>query len=437
MRNGSSQQSLFSAQENSDHNTELRLAPLDATFRDNLGAPLHSWFPYLEGYSPRFVTSVQNSFLPRATRILEPFAGSGTTPIVLGQLGIECAYSEANPAMAFVTQTKLDVLRLSGQERSYLARSLKNLASQLADRTATAEPDIGLAVAYEKVFGGSEFFDRKQLLNFRQLRSLEDVVRTDNGLLANCFSVAVCSSLIPCSNLKRAGDLRFKNEKEKRAATPDAIAFVKSKLISQADDLKHCIGIAAPAWFACSTASDLAACSGMDWHGVITSPPYLNGTNYIRNARLELWYLRELTESRQLRLLRNRVITSGINDVHAGTSHSPVTASVERLMRSLAETAYDSRIARMVGGYFNDMSKVLSALRSCLVPGGRVCIDIGDSYYAGIHVRTDDLLVEIAESLGFETTHRVLLRTRKSKGGQPVKQELLVFRAPPSATKPS
>ena len=56
-----------------------------------------------------------------------------------------------------------------------------------------------------------------------------------------------------------------------------------------------------------------------------------------------------------------------------------------------------------------------------------MCIDIGDSIYAGVHVPTDDLLVEVAESLGLSTIERVHLRKRTSKGGQAVRQQLLVF----------
>ena len=58
---------------------DLDLDPLDATFRDSSAAPLHSWFPYLEGYSPRFVERIRHEYLGEAKRIIEPFGGTGTT----------------------------------------------------------------------------------------------------------------------------------------------------------------------------------------------------------------------------------------------------------------------------------------------------------------------------------------------------------------------
>jgi len=104
-----------------------------------------------------------------------------------------------------------------------------------------------------------------------------------------------------------------------------------------------------------------------------------------------------------------------------------VTKGVERVVAELERQAYDQRISKMVGGYFRDMEVALDALSRCLNKRGRLCIDIGDSIYAGTHVPTDDLLVEVAEGLGLRTVERVHLRKRTSKGGKPVRQQLLVF----------
>lgn len=409
---------------------DLSLEPLDATFRDSCKAPLHSWFPYLEGYSPRFVERVRRGYLGEAKKIIEPFAGTGTAPIVLGQSGIECAFSEANPAMVFIAETKLAVLRLEESTRTALARSLTSLAGKLPYRVAAAVPDEGLQAAYTATFGTSVFFDEPALDAVLRLRTLNDEFTTEDRLLGDCFAVAVLSSLIPSSRLKRAGDLRYRTPKELAPGLPTPVELISFRLAAQAADLAHSKALKAKARFACATAGTLHEHIGDNWDGVITSPPYLNGTNYIRNARLELWYLRHLGKNTDLRRLRDRVITSGINDVHAQTRWTPVTPGVERVVRAIAESAYDSRIPKMVGGYFHDMATVFSSLGECLRPGGRLCIDIGDSIYNRVHVPTDDLLVEVAQSMGYKTVERVHLRKRISKGGEAVSQQLLVFERP-------
>jgi len=414
---------------------DLDLAPLDATFRDSSAAPLHSWFPYIEGYSPRFVERVRHEYLGDAEKIIEPFGGTGTSPIVLGQAGVTCAFSEANPAMAFIAQTKLIVLGLAKPEKEILAQQMTTLARNLPERAAIAAPDESLRAAYTPSFGTSTFFKEPAFEEVLQLRSMNDELSAEDSLLGDCFAVAVLSSLIPSSLLKRAGDLRYRTPKELAAGLPSPIDLVSARLLAQATDLAHSKPLKAEARFACATAGALHEHLDSEWGGVITSPPYLNGTNYIRNARLELWYLRHLKENADLRRLRDRVITSGINDVHAETRWQPVTPGVERVVRAIQQNAYDSRIAKMVGGYFHDMAAAFASLGECLRPGGRLCIDIGDSIYNKIHVPTDDLLVEVAESMGFQTIERVHLRKRVSKGGVAVRQQLLVFERPKTARR--
>ena len=163
---------------------DLDLAPLDATFRDSGQAPLHSWFPYLEGYSPRFVERVRHEYLGKARSILEPFAGTGTTPIVLGQAGIACAFSEANPAMAFIAETKLSVLRLPLAQQQSLARKLTKIARELPSHVALSPTDEHLRAAYLGTFGTSVFFDDASLEAILRLRSTNDELSADDRLTA-------------------------------------------------------------------------------------------------------------------------------------------------------------------------------------------------------------------------------------------------------------
>jgi DNA modification methylase len=406
---------------------DIDIDPIDATFRDSARAPLHSWFPYLEGYSPRFVESVRAEYLPNARHIIDPFAGSGTTPIVLGQAGIASAYSEANPAMAFVIQTKLSALRLKSVERRLLSEGMRQLSRHLDSRLKECKPDAKLKASYLTSFGRSVFFDEASLDSVLRLRTLNDEITSDNEILGQCLTLAILAALVPCSLLKRAGDLRFKTAKELALGCPLPTKAVAERLQAQAADLLTAGEIHSEPVFACTTAAELGANLDPVWDGVITSPPYLNGTNYIRNARLELWYLRYVKKQSDLRSLRDKVITSGINDVDAQTSWEPVTEGVRRVVAELQEKAYDGRIAKMVGGYFFDMDAVFRSLSGCTRYGARLCIDIGDSIYAGVHVPTDDLLVEVAENFGFRTIERMHLRKRTSKGGVAVRQQLLVF----------
>jgi len=409
---------------------DLDIEPLDATFRDSGAAPFHSWFPYLEGYSPRFVRRVRSAYLPAARHVLEPFAGSGTTPIVLGQDGIACSYAEANPAMALVSAAKLNAMA-PGTDRKLLSKQLRALAASLPDRLRCVSADEDLRSSYASAFGSSVFFTPDGLERVLRLRAVGTTIEAEaDATVSDCFNVAVMSALIPSSLLKRAGDLRYRTPKELLQPLPDAIRLVQEKLVLMAGDVASIAPSSAPSLFLVADARQLLQMPNTLFDGVITSPPYLNGTNYIRNARLELWYLRRLSSKRHLRQLRDCVVTSGINDVDRNTPHASVSAGVEKVVSRLRAEAYDDRIAKMVGGYFVDMREVLRGIGSLVKPGVAVCVDIGDSLYAGVHVPTDELLVEIGLDLGFDLADKVYLRKRRSKGGDELRQTLLVFRKP-------
>lgn len=56
-------------------------------------------------------------------------------------------------------------------------------------------------------------------------------------------------------------------------------------------------------------------------------------------------------------------------------------------------------------------------------------LDIGDSRFAGVTVPTDELLAEVATSVGWQLVKSDHLRKRRSYDGTPLKQVLLRFRA--------
>ncbi|MHC5719531.1 MAG: hypothetical protein ACYTX0_47675, partial [Nostoc sp.] len=104
--------------------------------------------------------------------------------------------------------------------------------------------------------------------------------------------------------------------------------------------------------------------------------------------------------------------------------------SVENVASQLDECAKDKRIPLLVRQYFSDMQEVLSAVYRGLVPGGRFFLDIGDSKFYGVHVPTDRLLAQIAQSVGFVLEHQHILARRYSRDKSDLVQVELVFQKP-------
>ena len=164
---------------------------------------------------------------------------------------------------------------------------------------------------------------------------------------------------------------------------------------------------------------------------IITSPPYLNGTNYFRNAKLELWFSRELKDQRDLRRLRFEAITAGINDVTTGKTAARASVFQDKrlqgIVRRLRRDSYDTRIGDMVATYFADMWLALTSCTGRLAKHGIIALDIGDSRYGEIYVPTDAILASALEALGLQKVDDVCLRQRASRGGFPLREALLIY----------
>ena len=404
----------------------FRLDARHVTHVGGKGEYLHDWYAYLEGYSSEFVREVRRAYLRDANSVIDPFAGVGTTPLTLALDGVECLYCELNPAMRLVINTKLNIASLPRTKKLAMEKQLIGLADQLSELVENCIESHDLAEAYERAFRQSTFFQPDAFKSVLKLRTLNDTLNKRDPLLGSSLQVAVMSKLVECSLLKRAGDVRYKTEKEVAKGIPSLIDSVVLQLRRMASDCAACPDSAIAARLLAPNAKDLLRLEPNNADGVITSPPYLNGTNYFRNTKLELWYCRKIVSEKCLRGFRDDVVTSGINDVTKQKGNS-VLPQVAEVFQELDEKAYDKRIARMAAGYFEEMGLVLKGLAHQVRDGGRFCIDIGDSIYAGVHVPTHEILSEIAMDCGLKKLEIVTLRQRRSYNGETLTQSLIVL----------
>lgn len=416
---------------------DLPISPIQATYRGGITEPLHDWYPYLEGYSPDFVKNVLSAFAPAAARVLDPFAGTGTTPLTAASAGRTCFYCEVNPLLQFLIETKARVLSMPERDRLRLAGRVQNLADNLESSLAAHGPDRRLAVAYEESFRNSEFFSPVAMDACLKLRSLLDAIGCEAPELASVATVATTASLVPCSNMIRRGDLRFRKGTERKDIADNLPLEVRKRLRSIARDIRRLQTIHKPPLLVSGDAKLLDRVPCLEVDAIVTSPPYLNGTNYYRNTKIELWFLRALSSARDLTAFRRHTITAGINDVMTVKNKPPVSADVERVVRLLEDTAYDRRIPLMVSSYFSDMSQAFDALLRHIKPSSALLLDIGDSSYAGIQVDTPAILADLLKTDGWRVDREVTLRRRLSRNGQALRQVLLVATAPSDKRAPT
>lgn len=406
----------------------------DVTFVKSKDTPFQRWYPYIEGYGPDFVKSLINNFDIKDTLIYEPFAGTGTTLFASDELGLSTVYSEVNPLLQFLIQTKLRVLKTSEQQRKKISKDLTDISKTILTSLARFEEDKVLREAYKLLFADSKYFSEEALSQILKLRSFIDITKLEDELLADTLTIAVLSCLLPVSFLKKAGDVRFKTKKELEKDMKTFADVLPHKILDIAEDVMNFgYSLKNNHELILSNAKNIGRVNELKIGAIITSPPYLNGTNYFRNTKVELWFLRYLQYENDLRFFRDQALTSGINDVKKeyAYKHGLDISSKSKLLKAtlieLNKYAYDSRIPIMAKSYFEEMYRIFSDCKQHLANDSKILIDIGDSIFSGVHINTDEILIELLIDLGFQLIDNKILRKRRSKNKEVLTQSLLVF----------
>lgn len=384
------------------------------TFSLNKTEPIHRWYSYVEGYSSCLIAEELKTLLalkPNIETIYDPFCGTGTTALVASTYGINSFYSESNPFMQTVIETKInEVQKLDDVATSMLIEYLALVNDMKIEKYASWN-------------GFEKFFEERQLSELLTIKNL--IFQEDNESVKRILALALSAIVVKVSKMTRRGDLRYATEKEYREE--NVLECFTDKLNEMIFDIQHHRTIVK-----CGTTKVSDDARDNDYVDtfdcVITSPPYLNGTNYIRNTKLELKLNDFITSENDLPDFHSKGIVAGINNVSKRTAIDTILPVVEPYLEQLQPVAYDERIPKMVAGYFRDMDMVIQKLSRSIKAGGLFTMDIGDSQFAGVHIPTHLILSDICVQHGFILYDEEILRERRSKNGMVLTQRLLRYR---------
>lgn len=379
-------------------------------FDRNKDVLVHRWYPFVEGYSKEFIEDILDelSFEPQCA--LEPFCGSGTTPVELQNHNIKCYSFEVSPFMHLLAKVKL--------ERTYDEETLIHYRNKVAAELSTPCPNIRL---FESVPFGDTVVQRdgKKKWNFHNtsldgILDIRHAIRTkvDDERYKKLFTVALSSIILQTSNLFRNGKcLSYKKGWENHIIDRlsvhqlfldklDTIITEDIRTISSQPktvhnseicfygDIRRCI--------------DMVPDESLDL--IITSPPYLNSRDYTDIYMLELKVLQLVNSHEDLQKLRKSTLRSHVQVKYP--SIEPIDNP--RLKYCLAEMnnsdtkSWNSDILNMICGYFKDMEQLFASFSRKMRTGGVVYFNVANSAYFGIEVPVDYIIGDIAESSGFK-----------------------------------
>lgn len=384
---------------------------LSVTFQLNKDSPFYSWYPYTEGYSGDFVERViKKENITQIDFVLDPYAGCGTTAVACSLNGINSLSIDVNPFMCFVTQVK-----------TRINIPTENLEKEMYD----------ILNKSKKMANG---IDNEFLVNqkFFPIANLKKLLKLKRGILASeiernhkdIFLLALASITVEVSHMRRCADLRYRRSPNIELNVFEMFKFKALRYI-------HDLSTILQKQFCCEVINDDITNSQKipdEYYGrldyFITSPPYLNGTNYIRNSKLELALLDFVRTQKDLITYHKKLITGGINSVKNDASLVKFPF-VEELRGEIEKVAYDKRIPRMIEGYFSDIYKSLIHINRLLKTDAKGYIVIGDSNFAKVHVPTDIIFAKLCQKIGWKVNNIEIARERKSKNGSKLRESII------------
>jgi len=392
----------------------------DPAFMENRELPIHRWVPWIAGFSAGFVEDCFTAFLPGPGkhRILDPFAGVGTTIVSALRAGHDAIGFEINPYAALATKAKVEAMQLDIAELkdaiSQYEYASKN-GSRLADGTKPAgfesripffSPDVE-----QQVHGFFSFLEK-----------------IDSESVSDLFRVAFGSVMVSFSNYTYEPSLGTRPGAGKplieQADVHGTILAKLRKMLADTTWLQESSrGPSNPqATIHCMNFLDAPSVVEPGMVDLsVTSPPYLNNYHYIRSTRPHLYWLGLLTARADLRKLEEENIGKYWQTVRG---QAPIDLEFEDpelsvTLGQIRETRTDKGVyggqgwANYAASYFNDSAKFLSSLAHCTAPSGYAVIVVGNSIIQGHEIKVEQVLGRIAQSHGFVLDRIELLRTKR------------------------
>jgi DNA modification methylase len=380
------------------------------TFRSNESLPVHRWWPYVQGFSAEFVQGVLSSNpVPAGGVVLDPFAGSGTTLVESRRAGFRGVGTELLAPAVLAARVKT-TFELD-------PNALERKAARILRTAEEREPGV-LPFLRET----RRQFEPEALNDLTRLR---DSLPSERRPIDAALRLAFGRILIPASRLHRSPCLGY-SRRRGSAGPPVFDRFLKA-VREMADDLRT-LSVERDRWGCPATVDQRDARDGQ-WPSesvdlAITSPPYVNGMDYVMNYKLDLAWLGYANSYRDLAALRRAEVACdnlprSETTAYLGTTNLPDPWLAEILPQIRDNVRRKGTYRRddmhgIVHRYFADLVPVLARVRNALKPGGRFVVVVGDSLIAGTYIPGDLLLARIAASLGYRIESVEVARPRRS-----------------------
>ena len=379
--------------------------------------PRHRWYHFKEGFSPLIVEEAINSAnLGKDDLIIDPFAGSGTVPLVASSLNYSSIGFEVNPFLAFVANAKQ-----SKVNPDHLRRYVSTVLDGINEG------------AKSNLEGFSTFTEddkkSKWLFNIDVIRSFEGGWQATENLpreIKKLFRLSLISSVMNNSNAIKDGKcLRYKKN------WPD-ISY--NKTMFHDDFLKNIDVIHED--IETYRLKNKGKLVGGDvrkkinnhltrkFKLCITSPPYLNSFDYTDIYRPELFLGKFVNDNKELNDLRLKTIRSHVQinwKKPVKTDFGILYQNCINEILNRKELLWNNKIPLMVQAYFEDMENLLTKLKHKAHDDASLWIIVSTSAYAGVEIPVDLILADIGSKIGWNLEEVIVSRHLRNSNQNAIK----------------
>lgn len=409
------------------------------SFQANKSKAVYRWYKYKEAFSASLIEYLCDRYAIAAGKVLDPFAGSGTSLFAASAMGLEAEGIELLPigqqiiAAKQLLESELTAANLATLQRWALDQPWNGLE--------TGAPLLELRITQ----GAYPAITKKKIEKYLA------ACQQENELMQAVLRFALLCVLESVSYTRKDGQyLRWDYRSGRRQGSKpfdkggirDFDQAISAKLLEIAEDLNPAMEQSELFPVQCTRGKiGLRQGSCLDilptlpdefYDAVITSPPYCNRYDYTRTYALELALLgvgeKELSDLRQRMLsctVENRAkdllrINPKWKAAITATDNQHLLQTVLKYLEELKAqgTLNNNGIPRMVRGYFYEMACVIAECGRVMKPDAVLLMVNDNVRYAGASVSVDLILSDIAENLGFRVQNILVLPNGKGNSSQ-------------------
>ena len=422
--------------------TDVGLTRQLVSFQANKKIPFYRWYKYKEGFSNDLVNYyIRYNGLENTKKILDPFAGSGTTLFTASTIGIESCGIELLPIGVEIIKTRETLLnnftKSDFEQIKYYCEKMpwaihgkrKSFVEMRITSGAYPEETKTLIEKYLDLIS-KESANVKQVLNFALLCVLENIsfTRKDGQYLRWDYRSGRKAGSKPfdkgtIQEFNTAIVNKLNEILEDTIGPKELTLFTESEQRIEPGKIELISG-------SCLDALQLMDDSQFDL--IITSPPYANRYDYTRTYALELAMLD--VSSEHLNKMRQTMLSCTVEnkekdllDINKNWESVIQILKKQTLLQEIIgflefkkkeKTINNNGIPRMVKGYFYEMACVIYELHRVLNVNGAVVMVNDNVRYAGVSISVDLILSKIAECIGFNVEKISVLPSGKGNSSQ-------------------